>query len=108
MRRRGVGRAGRPSLLGTAARTAVVAGTASAVAGNVSARQQANARQAADAEAFRLQQAAAAATPTAPSADAGTSAVDQMIAQLAQLGSLRDQGILTDAEFEVQKARLLA
>lgn len=108
MRRRGVGRAGRPSLLGTAARTAVVAGTASAVAGNVSARQQASARQAADAEAFRLQQAAAAAAPAAPAADAGTSAVDQMIAQLAQLGSLRDQGILTDAEFEVQKARLLA
>ncbi|MGH3667468.1 MAG: SHOCT domain-containing protein, partial [Acidimicrobiia bacterium] len=40
MRRRAVGRVGRPSLLGTAARTAVVAGTATAVVGGVSHHQQ--------------------------------------------------------------------
>jgi hypothetical protein len=44
MRRRGVGRVGRPGLVGTAARTAVIAGTATAVSGKVAASQQAAAQ----------------------------------------------------------------
>ncbi len=77
MRRRGIGRVGRPSLVGTVARTAVVAGTATVVAGSVSkhqaGKQQAAAaaaapsaedvayqqQQAADAAAYQAQQAAA-------------------------------------------------
>jgi hypothetical protein len=51
---------GRPGLIGTMARTAVVAGTATAVSGGVSRRQQARALQAADAGAWQQQQAMAA------------------------------------------------
>jgi hypothetical protein len=82
-------------LLRTVARTAVVAGTASAVHGRVAARQQDRwARQTA---------APAVAAPAAPPAR-DTAA---MISQLTELGKLRDAGVLTEAEFEVQKARIL-
>ncbi len=68
MRRRGVGRVGRPSLLGTAARTAVVAGTATAVVGGMSHNQQEQAQTEADAAAYQqLQQQAAMAAAAAPS-----------------------------------------
>ena len=60
MMRRGIGRVGRPSLIGTAARTAVVAGTATAVAGKVGHSQQEKAQQAAEAEAAEQQQQQAA------------------------------------------------
>jgi hypothetical protein len=110
MMRRRVGRAGRPGLIGTMARTAAVAGTASAVAGGVSRRQQARLEQAADAEAFRQQQAMA----MQPGQAAGQPAPVQpqapvdLVTQLKELASLVDKGILTDEEFAVQKARLLA
>lgn len=103
MRRRGIGRAGRPGLLGTAARTAVIAGTATAVSGRVAAGQQAAAQQAA------AQQAAAppvaAAPPAAPPAAGGLT--DEVIEQLKKLGELRDAGILTEEEFSAKKASLL-
>ena len=51
MLRRGIGRVGRPGLIGTMARTAVVAGTATAVSGGVARRQQARAQESAEAEA---------------------------------------------------------
>ncbi len=60
MRRRAVGRVGRPSLLGTAARTAVVAGTATAVVGGMSHNQQEKAQTQADAAAYQQQQQQAA------------------------------------------------
>jgi len=114
MMRRGIGRVGRPGLLGTAARTAVIAGTATAVSGNVARRQQEAAVQAADAQAWREQQAGAAAppppapAPAAPVAAAAPAASpDQVIEQLKELAALKDQGILTEAEFEAQKARIL-
>jgi hypothetical protein len=89
--RRGFGRGRRgPGLLGTVARTAVVAGTATAVAGRVDAAQQAAVQ--------RQQEGAAAARPS----------VDELHAQLTKLGELRTAGLLTDAEFAEQKARLLA
>ena len=50
------GRMGRPGLIGMAARTAVVAGTATAVSGNVQRRQAGRAQQAADADAYQQQQ----------------------------------------------------
>ena len=106
MRRRGIGRVGRPGLIGTMARTAVVAGTASAVAGGVSRRQQASQQQAADAEAFRQQQAMAA--QQAPPAQAAAPPPADLVTQLQQLAALKDQGILTQEEFDVQKARILA
>jgi hypothetical protein len=87
-------RRGRPSLIGraaqTAARTAVIAGTATAVSGRVAGRQ-----------------AAAAPQPAAaPAAAAGLT--DESIARLKQLAELHAAGILTEAEFAEQKARLLA
>jgi Short C-terminal domain len=115
MARRGVGRGG---LLGTAARTAVVAGTATAVVGGVSSRQQAKAQQSADAAAYEqeqqdaaMQAAAAqavaqqqaAAPPPPPLAPAG----DPTIAELERLASLKEQGILTDEEFAAAKAKVL-
>jgi hypothetical protein len=110
MLRRGVGRVGRPGVIGMMARTAVVAGTATAVSGGVARRQQARAQQAAEAEAYRQQQAMAA--PPAQAAE--QAAVVQpaepadLITQLKELAALKDQGILTEEEFAAQKTRLLA
>jgi hypothetical protein len=110
MMRRGIGRVGRPSLIGTAARTAVVAGTATAVVGGVSHRQQAKAQQAADAQAYQQeqQQAAmeAAAQQAAAQQPAAAPAADP-IAELERLAQLKQQGILTDEEFTAAKAKLL-
>lgn len=82
-----------PGLIRGVARTAVVAGTATAVSNRVS-RRQAN-RWAAQEE----QQYAAAAPAPAPAADP--------IAQLKELAELKDQGVLTEEEFAAQKAKLL-
>lgn len=112
-------RMGRPGLMGMAARTAVVAGTATAVSGSVSRNSQAKSQQAADAAAFRQQQeaeaqsaaiaqevaaqTAAASPPPPPAAATG----DGMIEALERLAALKSQGILTDDEFATQKARIL-
>ncbi len=85
-----------PGLLRGVARTAVVAGTATAVSNRVS-RRQANRWSAQDEQAYYEQQPAPA--PAAPTVDP--------IAQLKQLAELHSQGILTDAEFEGQKAKIL-
>ena len=103
MRRRGVGRAGRPSLVGTAARTAVIAGTATAVSGKVAAGQAASAQQAAAAQA-----APQAAAPQAAAQPPSTPVIsDEVFDQLKKLGELRDAGILTEAEFAAKKASLI-
>ena len=94
-------------LIGGMARTAVVAGTATAVSNRVSRRQAGRWQQQSDAQAYQEQQYAqpqyAAPPPPAPAAPAE----DDMIEQLQKLAQLRDQGILTDAEFQAQKAKLL-
>jgi len=104
MLRRPIGRGGRPGLIGMAARTAVVAGTATAVSGRVARRQQGRYDQQADAEADQEMQAQQAAAPPPPPAAGGEA---DTIAQLKDLAALKDQGILTDAEFEAQKAKIL-
>jgi hypothetical protein len=99
-----------PGLLRGVARTAVVAGTASAVNGRVQRRQ-------ADKFADRDAQTAARRTQSyeaqvgpppaaAPAAPAGGGS--DLYDQLQRLGDLKSQGILTEAEFEAQKAKLLA
>ncbi|SFR66385.1 Short C-terminal domain-containing protein [Agromyces sp. CF514] len=119
-------RMGRPGLIGMAARTAVVAGTATAVSGSVQRHQQEKYQQQAQADAYEQQQqqaqmdaaaqqaaqqafaqqqyaqqqAAAAAPPAA------APAVD-IVAELQKLGALKEQGILSDAEFAAAKAKLL-
>jgi Short C-terminal domain len=93
-------------LIGGMARTAVVAGTATAVSNRVSRRQ---AGRWAAQEQQQYQQPAYAPpsqyeAPPPAQADDGSS----LVAQLEKLGDLRDKGILTDEEFAQQKARLLA
>ncbi|MET4646829.1 SHOCT domain-containing protein [Streptomyces sp. NPDC058232] len=94
-----------PGLLGTVARTAVVAGTASAVSGRVQQRQQQ--RWGAQEEAAAQQQAVQQQTPPAQAAPPAPPA-DDIIDRLERLAELKKQGILTDAEFEAQKAKVLA
>jgi hypothetical protein len=80
----------------TVGRTAVIAGTATAVSGHVAAKQQAK----------YDQRAAAAPDPAAPAPPAPPQAVD-VVEQLKKFAELRDQGILTEEEFAAQKAKLL-
>jgi hypothetical protein len=99
-----------PGLIRGVARTAAIAGTATAVSNRVS-RRQAN-RWASQAAAEQpppqyyqpppqQYQSAPAAAPVAQAGEA------DMLAQLAKLGQLRDAGVLTDEEFAQQKARIL-
>jgi len=93
-------------LLGTVARTAVVAGTATRVSNNVSRRQYSRwAQEDAQQEQAQQQQQAAPVAAPEPAAAAGGGDV---ISQLKELAGLRDQGILTEEEFAQQKAKLLA
>jgi hypothetical protein len=92
-----------PGLLRGVARTAVVAGTATAVGGRVRRRQESRWAQQEDAQAAP-QQAAPAPPPAPAPAPAGEGS---MIDQLKQLGELKEQGILTEEEFAAQKAKLL-
>jgi hypothetical protein len=92
----------RRPVMRTVARTAVIAGTATAVAGGVNRHQQ---QKYADQEA--AQQAAPQAAPEqAPVAAAPDS--DDLMNKLKELAALKDQGILTEAEFDAQKAKILA
>jgi hypothetical protein len=91
-----------PGLLRGVARTAVVAGTATAVSNRVSRRQanrwadQGQQQQYAEPE----PQYAEPEPPPAPAADP--------IEQLKELAALREQGVLTDEEFAVQKNKILS
>lgn len=91
-----------PGLVGMAARTAVVAGTATAVSGRVARRQ---ARRYADQDADYVQQQTAAATQGAytqpPPADEDPST------QIQKLAQLHASGALSDEEFAAAKAKIL-
>jgi Short C-terminal domain len=116
-------RMGRPGLVGTMARTAVVAGTATAVSGGMvrhaqkkeMAQQQDEYDQQqmmqqqidqAAAAAVAAQQAAAPAAAPAP-APAAAAPEDPMITKLKELAQLHAAGVLSDEEFAAAKARLL-
>jgi len=91
-----------PGLVRAMARTAVVAGTATAVSNRVSRRQYGrweDQAQEQDAAAYEQQQAAPppAAAPAEP----------DYMAELEQLAKLRDQGVLSNEEFEAKKKQLL-
>jgi putative oligomerization/nucleic acid binding protein len=107
-----------PGLLRGVARTAVIAGTASAVNGRVQRRQAEKYADRDAAIAAERQQAyneqmapPPAAAPVyaapAPAAAPPTPDTTDMVAQLRSLAELRDQGILTEEEFAAQKAKLL-
>ena len=128
MRRRPMAVRRGPGLVGTMARTAVVAGTATAVSSGVMHHQQGKAQaQQAQADAQQQQvdeqqqvadlqeqmntmqaqqaQAAIAGTPAPAAAEAP---VTDMAGQLQQLASMKASGILTEEEFQAAKAKLLA
>ena len=94
-----------PGLLRGVARTAVVAGTATAVSNRVSRRQANRWSQQEEQQYAQQQQQQYAAPPPAP---APAPAAPDPIAQLKELAELKNQGILTEAEFEAQKAKILA
>ncbi|MFF2410429.1 SHOCT domain-containing protein [Streptomyces sp. NPDC058092] len=91
-----------PGLLRGVARTAVIAGTATSVSNRVSRRQ---AGRWAQQDATRAQPAP---PPPAPTAMAPEEEMSNKIAQLKELGDLKSQGVLSDSEFQAQKARILA
>jgi hypothetical protein len=103
-RRRPAGR-----LVRTVGRTAVIAGTATAVGGAVAGHQQKKAIERQQ-EAFDQQQAAVADQQVeyvdAPEAPAEMT-MDKKLEALEKLATLRDQGVLTEVEFETQKAKIL-
>jgi hypothetical protein len=84
-----------PGLLRGIARTAVVAGTATAVSNRVSRRQ-------AGRWSRDYDEQGATQAPQAPPPPAG-----DILAQLKDLGDLKAQGVLSEAEFETQKRRIL-
>ena len=98
-----------PGLLRGIARTAVVAGTATAVSGRV-ARRQASRFADRDAQIYAEREQAyeqqVYQEPAAPPPPAAAS-TDDVLAQLEQLGTLKEQGVLTEEEFAAQKARIL-
>lgn len=100
-----------PGLLRGVARTAVVAGTATAVSNRVS-RRQANRWAQQDQSTYAQPEPYAEpdpyAQPAPPPPAPASSGTDEMLEQLRQLAALRDQGVLTDEEFAAQKARILA
>jgi len=87
-----------PGLLRGVARTAAIAGTATAVSNRVS-RRQANRWAQQEQEQYVQQQPVQQAAPAQAAPDP--------VAQLKDLADLKAQGVLTDAEFEAQKARIL-
>lgn len=113
----------RRSLVGTAARTAVIVGTATAVSGAVSGSQQQKAaaaqqqaqneaaQQQAQIDAAAQQAVAAQMAAQAPAAEAAPAAApavtDDVITQLQKLGELRAAGVLSEEEFTALKAKLI-
>jgi hypothetical protein len=95
------------------ARTAAIAGTATAVSNRVS-RRQANKwaaqdeQQAAEQDQAAAPQQQAYAAPPPPPPQPAAPAQDDMLTQLQKLGELKAAGVLTEEEFAAQKAKILA
>jgi hypothetical protein len=91
-----------PGLIRGVARTAAIAGTATAVSNRVSRRQAGRWAAEEQQQAPPQEQYAAPPEPAAPPVD-----MDAKLAQLKELAGLKEAGVLTDFEFETQKARIL-
>lgn len=121
-------RMGRPGLVGTMARTAVVAGTASATVGAMNRRQAGKAQAASDQQAaqqaafesqaqmaemqqqlnqMQAQQAAPPPPPPSAAPAAAPAGGRDIMGELQQLADMKNAGLLTDAEFAAAKAKLL-
>jgi hypothetical protein len=100
-----------PGLIRGVARTAVIAGTATAVSNRVSRRQGERWQTQAEADAYEQQQQAAMYQQQAAAAQAPPPAApspDDKMAKLQQLGELKAAGVLTEEEFAAEKAKILA
>jgi hypothetical protein len=98
-----------PGLIRGVARTAVIAGTATHVSNNVSRRQQgrwAAKQQQEEAQQQQYAEPQYAPPPPPPPAPAGTD-MESKLAQLKELGELKQAGVLNELEFEQQKNRIL-
>ena len=103
-------RFGRPGLLGLAARTAVVAGTATAVSGGMMRHQRSRAEDEAERDQYEAQQQQAQIDAAANAAVAGgatAAPATDLVAELQKLGALHEQGVLSDTEFVQAKSQLL-
>ncbi|MCT1366310.1 MULTISPECIES: SHOCT domain-containing protein [Microbacterium] len=111
-------RFGRPGLIGLAARTAVVAGTATAVQGAAMRHQERRAQSEYEQQQYEAAQqqaqmddaartAAARYAPPASPPAAPPAPADDLIAKLQELGSLKASGVLTEEEFTAAKQKLL-
>ncbi|MFK0400861.1 SHOCT domain-containing protein [Microbacterium sp. NPDC090225] len=106
-------RFGRPGLLGLAARTAIVAGTAGAVTNSMREHQQRKAEaeyEQGQYEAAQQQEqidVSAQSAVAAQSAPSGAAPGGDLVGELQKLAALRESGALTSAEFDAAKARLL-
>jgi Short C-terminal domain len=100
----------RRPVLRAAATTAVVAGTATAVSGRVRRRQNRRFQRQAEADAYEQGAYEQPMEPAAPPAYAAPPPAPTMstVEQLKELAALRDQGVLNDAEFDAEKAKILA
>lgn len=101
-------RVGRPGLIGLAARTAVVAGTASAVQENSANRQHAAALKREQEAQMQMQQQAAFAANAQSAPAPAVPAQPNLTDQLASLAQLHQSGALSDQEFAAAKAQILA
>jgi hypothetical protein len=91
-----------PGLIRGVARTAAIAGTATAVSNRVSRRQAGRWAAQEQQQAPQEQYYQAPPPPAAPAVD-----MDDKLAQLKELASLKEAGVLNEVEFEQQKARIL-
>ena len=97
-----------PGLLRGVVRTAAIAGTATAVSNRVSRRQTGRWAQQDEQQQYEQQQYQQQPPPPAYQPPQQSSGMDDKLAQLRQLGELHSQGVLSDAEFEAQKGKILA
>lgn len=100
-------RQGRPGLVGTMARTAVITGTASAVSGSVAQRQHARAQAGAQPPAPVANEQPPPPSAAPPAVEPPTT-METTVTELERLVALKQQGLLTDGEFATLKTRLLA
>lgn len=96
-----------PGLIRGVARTAAIAGTATAVSNRVSRRQANRWSEQAEAQAYEQEQGGPPPPPPQAPPPAASTESD-ILGQLKQLGELKEAGVLTEDEFENQKAKILA
>lgn len=96
-----------PGLIRAVGRTAVVAGTATAVSNRVSRRQAGRWSEQEQQQQYEQQAQQHAYAPPPQAAAAPADDTSDKLEQLKQLGELKAQGVLTDAEFQAEKNKIL-